>query len=136
MINKQKKEKIKGNKEIFTFYIELLIFEKNLGNILAEVKTESKCDKGLEVPSLILNTPFILIAQLLLHDACSVTPHSVRLHGLQPARLLCPRDIPQEHWSRLHFLSPGDLPEPGMEPEFLALAGGLLTTAPPGKPAF
>ena len=27
-----------------------------------------------------------------------------------------------------------DLPEPGLEPVSPALAGGLLTTAPPGKP--
>jgi len=27
-----------------------------------------------------------------------------------------------------------DLPEPGMEPMVLALAGGFLTTGPPGKP--
>ena len=26
-----------------------------------------------------------------------------------------------------------DLPGPGLEPVFLALAGGFLTTAPPGK---
>ena len=27
-----------------------------------------------------------------------------------------------------------DLPGPGLEPVFPALAGGFLTTAPPGKP--
>ena len=35
------------------------------------------------------------------------------------------------------FLSPGDLPGPGVEPiplAPLALTGGFLTTAPPGKP--
>ena len=29
-----------------------------------------------------------------------------------------------------------DLPGPGLEPVSPALAGGFLTTAPPGKPAF
>ena len=29
-----------------------------------------------------------------------------------------------------------DLPGPGIEPVFPALAGGFLTTAPPGKPAY
>ena len=43
----------------------------------------------------------------------------------------------QEYWSGLPFLSPGDLPGPGVEliplaP--LALTGRFLTTAPPGKP--
>ena len=30
--------------------------------------------------------------------------------------------------------SPGDLPDPGIEPGSPALAGGLFTTEPPGKP--
>ena len=43
----------------------------------------------------------------------------------------------QEHWSRLPFPSPGDLPEPGIEPASpapLALAGRFFTAVPPGKP--
>ena len=43
----------------------------------------------------------------------------------------------QEYYSGLPFPSPGDLPNPGNEPEFLeppALAGGFFTTPPPGKP--
>ena len=43
----------------------------------------------------------------------------------------------QEPWSGLPFLSPGDLPDPGVEPVSLAsalLAGGFFTTEPPGKP--
>ena len=43
----------------------------------------------------------------------------------------------QEYWSGLSFLSPGDLPDPGIEPASLAppaLAGGFFTTVPPGSP--
>ena len=40
----------------------------------------------------------------------------------------------QECWSWLLFPSPGDLPDPGIKPESPALAGGFLTTEPPGKP--
>ena len=40
----------------------------------------------------------------------------------------------QEHWNRLPCPSPGDLPDPGMEPVSPALAGGFFTTEPPGKP--
>ena len=29
-----------------------------------------------------------------------------------------------------------DLPGPGLEPVYSALAGGLLTTVPPGKPSY
>ena len=35
---------------------------------------------------------------------------------------------------RCHFLSQGDLPDPGIQPESPALAGGFFTTEPPGKP--
>ena len=43
----------------------------------------------------------------------------------------------QEYWSGLPFPTPGDLPDPGIEPMSPvspALAGGFVTTAPPGKP--
>ena len=45
----------------------------------------------------------------------------------------------QEYWSGLPFPTPGDLPDPGIEPTSLAspaLAGGFFTTEPPGKPAW
>ena len=35
----------------------------------------------------------------------------------------------QEYWSGLLFPSAGDLPNPGTEPVFPALAGGLFTTS-------
>ena len=43
----------------------------------------------------------------------------------------------QEYWSGLPFPTPGDLPKTGTELASLAtpaLAGRLLTPAPPGKP--
>ena len=43
----------------------------------------------------------------------------------------------QEYWSGLPFSPPRDLLEPGikpMSPVSPALAGGLFTTEPPGKP--
>ena len=43
----------------------------------------------------------------------------------------------QEYWSGLPFPSPGDLPNPGIEPESPvcpALAGRFATTEPPGNP--
>ena len=42
----------------------------------------------------------------------------------------------QEYWSELPFPTPGDLPDPAIEPASPAspaLAGGFFTTAPPGK---
>ena len=40
----------------------------------------------------------------------------------------------QEYWSGLPFLSPGDLPDPGITPASPELAGGFYITEPPGKP--
>ena len=43
----------------------------------------------------------------------------------------------QEYWSGFLFSTPGDLPDPGIEPvslTFPALAGRFFTTVPPGKP--
>ena len=40
----------------------------------------------------------------------------------------------QEHWSGLPFPSPGDLPDPGIEPGYPALQADALTSEPPGKP--
>ena len=40
----------------------------------------------------------------------------------------------QEHWSGLPFPSPGDLPEPGIEPGSPALQADALLSETPGKP--
>ena len=43
----------------------------------------------------------------------------------------------QEYWSALPFPTPGDLPDPGIEPASfmtLVLAGRFFTTVPYGKP--
>ena len=39
----------------------------------------------------------------------------------------------QEYWSGLPFPSPGDLPDPGIEPKSPALRADNLTSEPPGK---
>ena len=40
----------------------------------------------------------------------------------------------QEYWSGLPFPSPGDLPNPGIEPRSPALQTDALPSEPPGKP--
>ena len=61
----------------------------------------------------------------------------MQFHGLSPARLLSPWDFSrQEYWSGLPFPPPGDLPDPGIEPESpvsSALPGRFFTTEPPEK---
>ena len=43
--------------------------------------------------------------------------------------------VRQEYWSGLLFPTLGDLLDPGIEPFGPALAGGFITTEPPGKPS-
>ena len=40
----------------------------------------------------------------------------------------------QEYWSGLPFSSPGDLPDPGIEPWSPALQADVLLSEPPGNP--
>ena len=40
----------------------------------------------------------------------------------------------QEYWSGLPFPSPGNLPDPGIEPGSPTLEADALTSEPPGKP--
>ena len=40
----------------------------------------------------------------------------------------------QEYWSGLPFISPGDLPDPGIEPGSPALEADSLLSEPPGNP--
>ena len=39
----------------------------------------------------------------------------------------------QEYWSALPFPSPGDLPDPGIEPRSPTFQADALTSEPPGK---
>ena len=63
----------------------------------------------------------------------SVISDSLRPHGPQTTRLLCPWGFSgQEHWSGLPCPPPGDLPDPGIEPTSPispAWAGGFFTTS-------
>ena len=63
------------------------------------------------------------------HVRLFMTPWTVALQSPLPMGF-----SRQEYWSELPFPPPGDLPDPGIEPASPALAGGLFTTEPPGKP--
>ena len=68
--------------------------------------------------------------------ACSRVSDSLQPHGLEPARLLCPGGSPANTGVGCHSLLWGSScpvmePQPPASP---ALAGGLSTTRPPGKP--
>ena len=64
---------------------------------------------------------------------------SVMSNSLQPHGLLCQAPLSvgffrQEYSSGLPFPSPGDLPDPGIEPGSSALQADSSPSAPPGKP--
>ena len=66
-------------------------------------------------------------------SGCLVTKSCLTLRNLwtvahqAPLSMGSPR---QEYWSGLPFPSPGDLPNPGVEPRSPALARGCFTTEP------
>ena len=83
-----------------------------------------------------LSFPLSISQMSLVQAAGSVTSvmsDSLRLHGLQPARLLCPwGSSRQEHWSGLQFSSPGESSQPRDRTVSLmspALAGRFFTTS-------
>ena len=58
-----------------------------------------------------------------------VTPWTVANQA--PLSMGFPR---QEYWGGVPFPSPGNFPDPGIEPMSPALAGGFFTIEAPGKP--
>ena len=61
---------------------------------------------------------------------------TLRLYGLSATRLLSRQSVEffrQEYWSGLPFPSPGDLPDPGVEPGSPALRADALPSEPPGS---
>ena len=62
------------------------------------------------------------------HVQLFVTPRTVAYQA--PPSMVFSR---QEYWSGLPFTSPGDLPDPGIEPGFSTLQTGALPSDPPGK---
>ena len=71
------------------------------------------------------------------HTLCSCLLYSVCVSarvGCSPQAPLPVRLSRQESCGGLPLPSPGDLPDPGIEPASSALAGQLFTAEPPGKP--
>ena len=76
-------------------------------------------------PTVRLCCVLCLVTQLCptLCDPMDCSPPGSLVHGILQARIL--------EW--LPLPSPGDLPEPGIEPRSPKLAGNFFTTEPPGK---
>ena len=77
------------------------------------------------------------IYTLLMHESVlsrSVVSNSLRPHGLQPARLLCPRDFPDKNTGLGCISFSRGSSQPRDQTISLALAGGFFTAELPGKP--
>ena len=71
----------------------------------------------------------VISVLVLSHVQLSAIPWTVACQA--PLSMGFPR---QEYWSGLPFPSPGDLPDPGIEPRSLTFQADALTSAPLGKP--
>ena len=70
---------------------------------------------------------------------CVCVIHSVVSDSVTPWTVACQAPLSmgfsrQEYWSGLPFLSPGDLPDPGIKPRSPALQADSLSSEPSGKP--
>ena len=95
-------------------------------------------NRGCQKRTLFLNTyeswkPLVLAIYLHVLSVTQLYPTLLRLHGLQPTRLLCSWNFPSKNTGvGCHFPTPGDLPDPGIKPASLAspaLAGRFFTTS-------
>ena len=59
---------------------------------------------------------------------------SLQPHGLEPQAPPSMEFFRQEYWIGLSFISPGDLPDPGIKPGPPTLQADALSSEPPGKP--
>ena len=66
------------------------------------------------------------------HTHCSVVSSSATVWTVTHQTSLSTEFSRQEHWSGFPFPSPGNLPDPGINPASPALAGGFFTTTAPG----
>ena len=63
----------------------------------------------------------------------SVMSNSLWPHGLCPARLLCPWNFPDKNKEWVAIFSPGNFPQPEIEPGSPALQADSLPSKSPGK---
>ena len=68
--------------------------------------------------------------------ACSVVSDSATPWTVAHQDPLSMEFSRQEHWSEVTFPTPGDLPNPGIQPKSPELAGGVFTAELPGKLLF
>ena len=87
---------------------------------------------GLPFPSPHNLIPFVKSTCCLVAQSCPTLHYPMDCSPR--TRLLCPWDFPRQgSWSGSPFHSKKDLPDPGIEPASLCLAGRFFTTEPPER---
>ena len=88
----------------------------------SKVTVDSNCNHEIKKHFLLGRKVKVLVVQLCpaLCKPMNFSPPGYYIHGI----------FRQEYWSRLPFHSPGDLPNPGMEPRSLALQADSLPSKP------
>ena len=86
-----------------------------------------------------MNHSIVYLERIILYSHCCCLVAKSCLNLATPWAVTCQAPLfmglpKQEYWSELPFLSPRDLPDPGIKPASPALAGGFFITEPPGKP--
>ena len=110
----------------------LLIFRSSLLAILKYIIlltiVTMLCIRSSELTHILVLFKVKVKMKSLSHDQLFVTPQTVVYQA--PKSMGFYR---QERWNRWPFPSPGDLPNPGMEPRFLALQADASPSQPPGR---
>ena len=100
----------------------------SIESVMPSTLYKNKVEAGDELSEEIVELPGVSVCTVLSH---SVTSTSLWPYALQLARLLCPWDFPGNNTGVDCLPSPGDLPDPGIEPVSPTLAGRFFTTKPP-----
>ena len=99
-------------------------YKSHLGAHVGKTCTSHVCGPSHTGTDMCAQVNMLLFSRWVMSNSCTVACQA-------PLSMGFPR---QEHWSGLPFPSPGDLPNPGIEPACPALAGRFFTTEPPRKP--
>ena len=113
-----------------------IYFLDNLGKFLyASVMVSVKWGIMIELLPMVMQRPVskkcLVVAQSLSRVQLFLLHYALQPARQAPLSMTFPR---QEYWSGLPFPSPGNLPNPGIEPMSPALAEGFFTIELPGKP--
>ena len=100
---------------------------------LLPLHTQPLSTPGFSLLSFFLISPFLPFLSPCVCVSRSVVSDSLLPHEVAHQAPLSVGFSRQEYWSGLPFPSPGDLPNPGIEPRSPALQADALLSQPPGK---